>query len=199
MPRIDVVEHSKYIMKVALRYRKEFPSISLSDIFSELTFLVIEMSEKSYNPKYKATTFIENFAGKKLRQVLIYKYINFTYDENKNRLFVETCSIDSKVTNDFNSPEYSDSLKLVEADCDNDYSSNKVGDDEYEVVDLISKSNLLPIEKEVMYRRVGVNEFKIMTLEEIGKEFNLTKERIRLIEKAAKDKLKSFCIAKEIY
>ena len=198
MSRIDVVEHAKYIMSVAMRYRKEFPSISLSDIVSELNLLVITMSEKFYDPKYKVTTFIENFPAKHLRQVLIYKYINFTYDENKNRVFVETCSINTKIDSDSDT-EYQDSFKLVEAENNSRHSIADTDVNEFEVVDLIKKSNLSTIEKGVIFRRLGLNNFKFMTLEEIGQEFNLTKERIRLIEKEAKNKLKKDLVSKKLY
>lgn len=197
MNRINVVEHAKYIMSVAMRYRKEFPSISLNDIFSELNLLVISMSDKYYDPKYKVTTFIENFPAKHLRQVLIYKYVNFTY-ENKKRVFVETCSINTKIDSDSDT-EYQDSFKLVEADSNSRYAISDVDNGEYEVVDLIKKSNLSTIEKEVMFRRLGLNSCKVMTLEEIGNEFNLTRERIRLIEKNAKEKLKKDLLNKNLY
>lgn len=197
MNRINVVEHAKYIMSVAMRYRKEFPSISLNDIFSELNLLVISMSDKYYDPKYKVTTFIENFPAKHLRQVLIYKYVNFTY-ENKKRVFVETCSINTKIDSDSDT-EYQDSFKLVEADSNSRYTISDVDNGEYEVVDLIKKSNLSTIEKEVMFRRLGLNSCKVMTLEEIGNEFNLTRERIRLIEKNAKEKLKKDLLNKNLY
>ena len=61
MSRIDVVEHSRYIMQVAMRYRKEFPSISLADIVAELNLLVIEMSEKDYDSKYKVQPLLKTF------------------------------------------------------------------------------------------------------------------------------------------
>lgn len=200
MCRIDVVEHSRYIMQVAMRYRKEFPSISLADIVAELNLLVIEMSEKDYDPKYKVITFIENFPAKKIRQVLIYKYVNFTYDDHRNRVFVETCSMNSRVSNDVDSPEYVDSLKLVEADEGNEYSLIVESDiNEFEIIDIIEKSNLSLIEKEIMFRRLGLDKFNVMTLEEIGKEFNLTRERIRVIEKGAKEKLKQYCKNHDIY
>lgn len=199
--KIDVIEHSKYIMSVAMRYRKEFPSISLADIVQELNLLVLQMSEdekNGYNEKYKVTTFIENFPAKKLRQVLIYKYVNFTY-KDKERIFIESCSIDSKVTDALDSPEYIDSLKLVEAS-QAEYSSIAESDvGEYEVVDLIEKSNLSDIEKNVMYRRLGINNFSVMTLEEIGKEFKITREWVRKIEAKAKEKLKKSIINAKIY
>ncbi|MCK9442676.1 MAG: hypothetical protein M0Q13_14800 [Methanothrix sp.] len=193
MSRIDVVEHAKYIMSVAIRYKKEFPSISLSDIISELNLLVIDMSEKDYDSKYKVTTFIENFPAKKLRQILIYKYTNFTYDNNRNRVFVETCSINKKISDDADAPEYIDSLNMIE----NSTIENDIN--EFETIEMIEKSNLSLIEKEIIFRRFGLKKFKVMTLQEIGLEFNLTRERIRVIEKGAKKKLELYFINNNIY
>ena len=197
--RIDVIEHSKYIMSVAMRYKKEFPSISLADIIQELNLLVIEMSEKSYNTKYKVTTFIENFPAKRLRQVLIYKYVNFTYNKQRERIFIKNCSINSKITDTLDSPEYIDSLKLVTASQEMYSSINETNVNEYEIVDLVEKSNLSDIEKNVIFRRLGINNFKIMTLEDIGKEFKITKEWVRKIEKSAREKLKNMLINEKIY
>lgn len=45
-------------------------------------------------------------------------------------------------------------------------------------------------ELEIIIRRFGLNDCDVMTLDEIGKEFNLTKERIRQIEFKAIEKLK---------
>ena len=108
--------------------------------------------------------------------------------------------MNSKVSNDIDSPEYVDSLKLVEADEGNEYSSIIESDiNEFEIIDIIEKSNLSLIEKEIMFRRLGLDKFNIMTLEEIGKEFSLTRERIRVIEKGAKEKLKQYCKYHDIY
>ena len=197
--RIDILEHAKYIMSIAVEYHKEFPTISLIDILQELNLLVIEMSENGYDPKYKATTFIKNFPGQKLRQVLIYKYINFRYDEDKNRIFMEQSSIDSKVTEESDSPEYGESLRLVEAG--NEMYGNILDSslNEFEIVDLISHSNLDSNEKKIMFRRLGINSFKIMTLEEIGNELGITKEWVRKLEGRAIEKLKKYLIEERIY
>ena len=45
-------------------------------------------------------------------------------------------------------------------------------------------------EKDVIKKRFGIDEDQAFTLEEIGKEFNVTRERIRQIELKALKKLK---------
>lgn len=52
------------------------------------------------------------------------------------------------------------------------------------------KAHLSPKEQKVIIMRYGFEECHNMTLEAIGKEFNVTRERIRQIEKQAINKLK---------
>lgn len=52
-------------------------------------------------------------------------------------------------------------------------------------------SSLEPREKEVIQYRYGLIDGKVYTLEQIGKKFNLTKERIRQIEDGALRKLRN--------
>ena len=52
-------------------------------------------------------------------------------------------------------------------------------------------SNLVPREKEILERRFGIDREKKQTLEEIGKEFDVTRERIRQIESKALRKQQS--------
>ena len=49
---------------------------------------------------------------------------------------------------------------------------------------------LEPREEQVLRMRYGLNDGKARTLEEVGKEFNVTRERIRQIESKALRKLK---------
>lgn len=52
-------------------------------------------------------------------------------------------------------------------------------------------SSLTPREKEIIQYRYGLIDGKVYTLEQIGKKFNLTKERIRQIEDGALRKLRN--------
>lgn len=52
-------------------------------------------------------------------------------------------------------------------------------------------SSLEPREKEIIQYRYGLIDGKVYTLEQIGKKFNLTKERIRQIEDGALRKLRN--------
>ena len=50
--------------------------------------------------------------------------------------------------------------------------------------------SLTPREKKVLRLRFGLDDGKARTLEEVGKEFNVTRERIRQIEAKALRKLR---------
>ena len=51
-------------------------------------------------------------------------------------------------------------------------------------------STLTPREQEVLIMRYGIKDSRPKTLEEVGKEFNVTRERIRQIEAKALRKLR---------
>ena len=54
----------------------------------------------------------------------------------------------------------------------------------------VIESRLSPRELEVVYRRLGINQSRAETLEEIGADFGVTRERIRQIEAKAYKKLR---------
>lgn len=62
----------------------------------------------------------------------------------------------------------------------------------------ILKENLTERELKVMYLRFGLEDGKIRTLEEIGREFDVTRERIRQIESKAIRKLKSPKVSRQL-
>ena len=80
----------------------------------------------------------------------------------------------------------------LEEDCVNDTLSEAI----YELLNL-DKLNLK--EKKVLIYRFGLIDGEEKTLEEIGKIFNLTRERIRQIEKKALQKLKSEAKKENLY
>ena len=64
-----------------------------------------------------------------------------------------------------------------------------------ELIDMLDM--LTPREEEVIRKRFGLDGQRSKTLEEVGAEFNLTRERIRQIEKSALAKLKKICQKKD--
>jgi RNA polymerase primary sigma factor len=51
-------------------------------------------------------------------------------------------------------------------------------------------------ERQIIVRRFGIDNGQAHTLDEVGKEFGLTRERIRQIEKGALDKLRPLCFGR---
>ena len=199
MSKINVVENMPYISQCARKMKVEFPSIPLVDITGELILLVLQYADK-YDSKYGAiTTYIANFPARKLRQQLMYKYVGFTY-EDKQRVFITECSINSKTDNSINSDEYINSIKLIEANDSNDYSSNidSVNIELEEIKKAIKTSNCNKNEILVIEKRFGLNGKHPMSLEEISKDLNLTKQRIQQIQVKALNKLKSNIKIKEL-
>jgi RNA polymerase sigma factor (sigma-70 family) len=197
---IDLIENAKYITQQAWKFKKEFPTIDLSDIIQELNLLIIQFcnghdkygNEFTYDPlKGKVTTFIAKYPARKLRQVLISKYVNHFYKDSK-AAFVTTVSMDVKMDENEGSIDYKDSFEIAEA-YNNQY-GEKFESENFEfkkVIETIKDSNLNDKEKEVIIKRFGLNGEVPKTLEQVGKELDLTRERIRIIEKNAKRKLKT--------
>ena len=68
-----------------------------------------------------------------------------------------------------------------------------------ELVRIIDESSLTERERKVLYLRFGVIDNKTRTLEELGKIFNITRERVRQIEAKALRKLRNNIYVKEYY
>lgn len=106
-------------------------------------------------------------------------------------------------------PEYQ--KELVDYDTDNDYSVSSVDDVYVEPSDFESLKDseqakitsmllncLTPRERAVIVNYFGLEDKEEKTLEEIGAEFGLTKERIRQIKECALKKLRSEALEKSI-
>ena len=68
-----------------------------------------------------------------------------------------------------------------------------------QILEAIENSNLTERERKVLYLRFGVIDNKTRTLEELGKIFNITRERVRQIEAKALRKLRNNIYVKEYY
>lgn len=68
-----------------------------------------------------------------------------------------------------------------------------------QILEAIENSNLTEREKEILYLRFGIYDGEYRTLEEIGKIYKLTRERIRQIEFKACRKLRRKNEIKELY
>jgi RNA polymerase primary sigma factor len=98
--------------------------------------------------------------------------------------------------------EFQTLISLDSIDADNSVIDDFLNDDmeislEQEILNKISKKDLINAlsslkdrEKEVLILRFGLNDDDPQTLEEIGKVYNVTRERVRQIEKKALEKLK---------
>ena len=63
----------------------------------------------------------------------------------------------------------------------------------YKMLDCLNNT-----ERDIIIRRFGLNGNEPETLEAIGKDFSITRERVRQIEKRVLDKLKNYVINKNI-
>ena len=59
-------------------------------------------------------------------------------------------------------------------------------------------STLLPREERIIRLRYGIDDGKFRSLEQVGKEFNVTRERIRQIEAKALRKMRHYSRAKKL-
>lgn len=68
-----------------------------------------------------------------------------------------------------------------------------------QIIEVIEKSKLTEREKKILYLRYGIYDGEYHTLEEVGKIYNLTRERIRQIEFKACRKLRRKSEIKELH
>lgn len=175
MSIINLNNHKGIIFQIAKKMQSKYPSIALEDIIQEINLLVLKYADKYDSSKGTESTFITNFVGLKINQVLIYNYLNFTYNnegEKRERIFINKCSINA--TNEDNTGELADTLNIVNAH--NDIYGNT--DNEYsEVQEIIEQSNLSDIEKEIVLLKNGFKG-EPMTLEAIGQKLGISKQAI---------------------
>ena len=99
--------------------------------------------------------------------------------------------------------EFQDIVSLSESIGDNIYLEDVIGQENDLETEIIKKDQIIEIydllesalnerEKEILEMRYGLGESKIFTLKEIGIKLNITRERVRQIEKKAIVKLKKY-------
>ena len=99
--------------------------------------------------------------------------------------------------------EFQDIVSLSESIGDNIYLEDVIGQEDDLETEIIKKDQIVEIydllnsalndrEKEILEMRYGLGESKIYTLKEIGVKLNITRERVRQIEKKAIVKLKKY-------
>jgi len=90
--------------------------------------------------------------------------------------------------------------KMIDFIEDNDTPSPSALSEQSMLTDKLNEvlATLTPRENEVIRRRYGLDDGKPKTLEEVGREFNVTRERIRQIEAKALRKLRHPCRAKKL-
>lgn len=175
--RNKLIEHNlKYACQLANTYRNK--GLSFSDLISEANNGLIDAIEK-YDIKQdvKLISYSKWWIIQRMQAAL----------ERENKLPRETLEIESGEESFYNDEMYDENSCLDYEDNDFDY--NEIANNKYLVERITSQIN--DREKDIIYRYYGINQDQRYTLEEIGKYYNLTKERVRQIIDKAMTKMRS--------
>lgn len=175
--RNKLIEHNlKYACQLANTYRNK--GLSFSDLISEANNGLIDAIEK-YDIKQdvKLISYSKWWIIQRMQAAL----------ERENKLPRETLEIESSEESFYNDEMYEENSCLDYEDNDFDY--NEVMNNKY-LIERIT-SQISDRERDIVYRYYGINQNERYTLEEIGKYYNLTKERVRQIIDKAMTKMRS--------
>jgi RNA polymerase primary sigma factor len=175
--RNKLIEHNlKYACQLANTYRNK--GLSFSDLISEANNGLIDAIEK-YDIKQdvKLISYSKWWIIQRMQAAL----------ERENKLPRETLEIESSEESFYNDEMYDENSCLDYEDNDFDY--NEIANNKYLIERITSQIN--DREKDIIYRYYGINQDQRYTLEEIGKYYNLTKERVRQIIDKAMTKMRS--------
>lgn len=175
--RNKLIEHNlKYACQLANTYRNK--GLSFSDLISEANNGLIDAIEK-YDIKQdvKLISYSKWWIIQRMQAAL----------ERENKLPRETLEIESSEESFYNDEVYDENSCLDYEDNDFDY--NEIINNKY-LIERIT-SQISDRERDIVYRYYGINQNEKYTLEEIGKEYKLTKERVRQIIDKAMTKMRS--------
>lgn len=175
--RNKLIEHNlKYACQLANGYRNK--GLSFSDLISEANNGLIDAIEK-YDIKQdvKLISYSKWWIIQRMQAAL----------ERENKLPREALEIESNEESLFDDDMYENNTCYDYEDSDFDY--NEISNNKYLIERITSQIN--EREKDIVYRYYGINQNGKYTLEEIGKEYGLTKERVRQIIDKAMTKMRS--------
>ena len=175
--RNKLIEHNlKYACQLANTYRNK--GLSFSDLISEANNGLIDAIEK-YDIKQdvKLISYSKWWIIQRMQAAL----------ERENKLPRETLEIESSEESFYNDEMYDENSCLDYEDNDFDY--NEIMNNKY-LIERIT-SQISDRERDIVYRYYGINQNERYTLEEIGKDYKLTKERVRQIIDKAMTKMRS--------
>lgn len=113
--------------------------------------------------------------------------------EKLEKLKKDTVSLNKPVSEE-NENEIGDYVKDERNNLEEEFFSNNLYS---EIMDLFKKCNLNDMEKDIIMLRKGIGIKKPITLEELGKKYNVSRERIRQIEMKVLVKLRDSKYIKE--
>ena len=149
----------------------------------------VHMTERINKLKRFSTLFLNKYQREPEVEEIA-EGLNWTLDETEKVLkySVDTVSLDTPIGEDEHGEQsvLGDFIEAPDSDVAAIAISNNSGSEMLKVVE----SRLSPRELEVVYRRLGINQARGETLEEIGADFGVTRERIRQIEAKAYRKLR---------
>ena len=116
--------------------------------------------------------------------------LNLTLDQEREleRIELDTLSLDEPVRNEEGDNDTTRTDFIQEKDEDDHFLN---GYDKEQFLELLDHSNLTDRELQIIKLRFGIGTGEALTLEVIGKMFNITRERVRQIEAKALRKLRN--------